>query len=158
MALPIQVICYSGYKPNERPCTFLFDEELYDVQEVLQRWREPFYEFFKVVTTNSHLFVLRYALETEEWTLQADFDGAAVMSRPGIELILVDAEAIRKAETLMECCEQCHPDDADTHFDWLLAEVTGKHGMFDFIMAEPARCPICKQPVKEGTLVEPKAK
>jgi hypothetical protein len=156
MALPIQVICYSGYKPNERPCTFLADEQLYDVQEVLQRWREHFFDFFKVRTTSGQTFVLRYEQETEQWTLQAEFDGAVLLSRPGIEVILVDAEAIRKAEGLMESCEHCHSADADSPFDWLLAEVTGKHGMFDFIMAEPARCPTCKQSVTEGTLVERK--
>jgi hypothetical protein len=78
------------------------------------------------------------------------------MSRPSIELIAVDAETVHKAEKLIGSCEHCYPDDADIPFDWLLAEVTGKHGMFDFIMAEPARCPICKQPVTEGTLVEQK--
>jgi hypothetical protein len=33
------------------PCV---DQELYDVREVLQRWLEPFFGFFKVLTTNGH--------------------------------------------------------------------------------------------------------
>jgi hypothetical protein len=80
----------------------------------------------------------------------------ALMSRPSIELISVDAHAIHEAERLMESCQQCRPSDAYIPFDWLLGEVTGKHGKYDFVMAELARCPNCNQPVTEGTLVEPK--
>jgi hypothetical protein len=156
MPLPIQVTCYSGYKPNERPCTFIVDDDLYEIHEVLQRWREPFFEFFKVLTTNGQTFVLRCKRETEEWSLSSEYDGADLMGRPSIELIVVDALSVRRAERLMASCEHCYPDEAGTPFDWLLAEVTGKHGKFDFVMAEVARCPICKQPVTEGTLVEVK--
>jgi hypothetical protein len=68
----------------------------------------------------------------------------------------VDAETIRKAEKLMESCEQCHPDDAAIPFVWLLAEVTGKHGKYDFVMAELARCQRVSWLVTEGMLVERK--
>src|SRR5690349_15818520 len=128
MALPIQVTCYSGYKPNERPCTFVIDEVLYDIHEVLARWYEPDHLFFKVLTTNGKKFVLRCERNTEEWELCSEYDGAELMCRPSIELIVVDAVTIRKAEKLMASCEQCYPNEADTPFDWLLAEVTGKHG------------------------------
>jgi hypothetical protein len=156
MALPIQVMAYSGYKPNERPCTFLIEEDLYDIHEVIQRWREPFFEFFKVRTTNGKKFVLRCERDTEEWALCSEYDCAELMCRPSIELIVVDAVTVRRAEGLMESCQHCYPNEADTPFDWLIAEVTGKHGKYDFVMAEVARCPICKQPVSEGTLVERK--
>ena len=55
-----------------------------------------------------------------------------------------------------ESCAHCHPDDAEIPFDWILAEITGKHGRYDFVLTELARCPNCKQPVTEKTLVEPK--
>jgi hypothetical protein len=38
---------------------------------------------------------------------------------------------------------------------WLLAEVIGKHGPFEFILAEPARCPNCKHEITEKTLTDP---
>jgi hypothetical protein len=156
MALPILVLAYSGCKPNERPCTFVIDELLYDVHEVLQSWREPLCDYLKVLTTNGRKFVLRCERDTEEWELCSDYDGAELMCRPSIELIVVDAVTIHRAEKLMESCEQCYPNEADTPFDWLLAKVTGKHGKYDFVMAEVARCPICKEPVMETTLVEMK--
>src|SRR5437867_4284909 len=74
--------------------------------------------------------------------------------RPGIELVSVDSETIRKAEGYVESCEHCDPDDAEIPFDWFLAEVTGKHGPYEFILTEPARCPNCKQHITEKTLVD----
>jgi hypothetical protein len=45
---------------------------------------------------------------------------------------------------------------AEIPFDWILAEVTGKRGPYEFILSEPARCPNCKAEISEKTLVEPK--
>ncbi len=39
-------------------------------------------------------------------------------------------------------------------FDWILGEVTGRSGMVDFLMSEPAKCPKCFRGVTEKTLVE----
>jgi len=36
---------------------------------------------------------------------------------------------------------------------WLLTEVTGKRGPYEFILSEPARGPNCKQPISDRTLV-----
>ena len=59
------------------------------------------------------------------------------------------------AELRIESCKLCHPDDADLPFDWILEQITGTGGMVDFVMLETARCPTCKQPLTEKTLVEP---
>src|SRR5262245_1482472 len=61
-----------------------------------------------------------------------------------------------KAEQRIDSCEHCHPQDAEIPFDWILAEVTGKRGAFEFILSEPARCPNCKQLITEKTLIEPR--
>ena len=79
-----------------------------------------------------------------------------LMRRPEIRLVLVDSSDVRKAERLMVSCEHCYPAEAAVGFDWLLARVTRKHGLHDFLMAEIAHCPICNWPVTETTLVEPK--
>jgi hypothetical protein len=62
----------------------------------------------------------------------------------------------KKAEQQIESCEHCHPDDAEIPFDWLLADVTGKRGPYEFMLTEPARCPICKHPLTEKTLIDRK--
>jgi hypothetical protein len=100
--------------------------------------------------------LLRYQEREDEWTLQSGFDGAELLARPSIELVSVDADVIRQAENEIESCEHCHPDNVEIPFDWILAEVTGRRGAFEFILSEPARCPTCKHPVKEKTLIDGK--
>jgi len=88
--------------------------------------------------------------------LQSGFDGDELLARPSIELATVDSAIAKKAEQQIESCEHCHPTDAEIPFDWLLAEVTGKRGPYEFMLSEPARCPNCKHEITEKTLVEPR--
>jgi hypothetical protein len=113
---------------------------------VLNSWRDPSFDYFKVLTVDSKTFLLRCEFETQESELCSEYDGVKLMSRPSIELIAVDAETIHKAERLMESCEQCHLDDAAIPFDWLLAEVTGKHGKYDFALTALAAIRIVFSP------------
>jgi len=46
------------------------------------------------------------------------------------------------------------PHDSEIPFDWLLTELTGKRGPYEFILSELARCPNCKHLVTEKTLVD----
>jgi hypothetical protein len=157
MSLRIYVDAYSGYKANERPRQFVLDEEVYEIATVLDQWYEPTATYFKVQTTEDKTYILRYDQEVDEWTLQSRFDGDELMSRPGIELVPVDANVIRQAEKLIDGCEHCHGDDADIPFDWILDKVTGRSGATtDYILTEPVRCPTCKHAIRDKTLIEPK--
>src|SRR5215813_2692232 len=144
MSLPIQVTAYSGYKANERRRYFTVDEDLYEIADVEDRWYEPDAMYFRVRTTEGESFILRYDESEEEWTLQSGFDGDELLARPSIELVTVDSVIAKKAEQQIESCEHCHPANAEIPFDWLLAEVTGKRGPYEFMLSEPARCPNCK--------------
>src|SRR5262245_50737150 len=149
MALPIYVDAYSGYKANERPRQFTLDEEIYEIAAVVDQWYEPSATYFKVKSTHGKTYLLRYDEEADEWTLQSGFDGDELLARPSIEMVTIDPAAARVAEQRIESCEHCHPADAEIPFDWLLAEVTGKRGAYEFMLSEPARCPNCKHPIKE---------
>ena len=120
MSLPIYVDAHSGYKASERPLRFSLDEEAYDIASIEDRWLEPDAEYFKVVTTDGKTYLLRYEQQGDVWTLQSGFDGDELLARPGIEVVTVDAARIRDAESRIECCEHCHPDDAEIPFDWIL--------------------------------------
>jgi hypothetical protein len=154
---------YSGYRANERPIRFWLDPMLgedgltgvYEIDKVEDRWYEPDAEYFKVSTTGGKRYILRYDERADAWTLQSGFDGTDLLARPGIELITVEPTAIRKAESKIAGCERCRGDEADQPFDWILADVLGKHGAFDFILSEPGHCPSCKAELTEKTLVEP---
>ena len=71
MSLPIHVDAYSGYRANERPMQFQVDEELFEINEVEDRWYDPSAEYFKFLTTDGKRYVLRYSLEKDDWTIQA---------------------------------------------------------------------------------------
>ena len=156
MSLPIHVTSYSGYKANERSRDFTVDEDLYEIAVVEDRWYEPAAMYFRVRTTEGKRFILRYTESDDEWTLQSGFDGDELLARPRIELITIDANVIRRAEKEIESCEHCHPDDAEIPFDWILRDVTGKHGPCEFLLTEERRCPTCKHLVTEKTLVDRK--
>jgi hypothetical protein len=70
--------------------------------------------------------------------------------------IFVGEATLKSAAALIHSCEHCHPDDAEIPFDWLLAEVTGRPGPYEFVLAETARCPICKHEITEKTLIDPR--
>src|SRR5262245_45101418 len=133
MSLPIYVDAYSGYKANERPRQFTLDEEIYEIDAVLDQWYEPSATYFKVQSTESKTYLLRYDEETDEWTLQSGFDSDELLARPSIELVTVDSAIAKKAEQRVESCVQCHPDGAEIPFDWILADVTGKRGPYEFM-------------------------
>jgi hypothetical protein len=156
VSLLIHVTAYSGYKANERPRDFTVDEDLYEIAEIEDRWYEPEAMDFRVRTTEGKRFILRYDESEDEWTLQSGFDGDELLARPSIELVTVDADVIRRAEKEIESCEHCHPEDAEIPFDWILRELTGKYAAHEFILTATARCPNCKRPLTEKTLVGPK--
>jgi hypothetical protein len=156
MSLPIRVDAYSGCKANERPESFTLDEQLYEIAAVLDQWYEPSATYFKVQSTEGKTYLRRYDEQKDEWTLQSGFDGDELLVRPSIQLVTVDPATAKKAQQQIESCEHCHPGDAEIPFDWLLAEVSGKRGPYEFVLSEPARCPNCRHEITDKTLVEPK--
>jgi len=71
-----------------------------------------------------------------------------------IQLIAIGPNTLRRAQREIAFCENCHPNDSELPFDWLLTEVTGKRGPYEFILGELPRCPNCKHLVTEKTLVD----
>jgi hypothetical protein len=95
----------------------------------------------------------RWALAVPAKLLMDDlFD----ISLQQIRLIAMGPDTLRRAEREIVFCEHCHPNDSEIPFDWLLTEVTGERGPYEFILGELARCPNCKAEISEKTLVEPK--
>lgn len=155
MSLEIYVDAHSGYKANERPRQFTVDEDIFEIAVVEEQWRSPDASFFKVRTTDGKHYVLRYCEELDQLALQSDFDGAELLTRPSVELITVGPAAISEAESRVAGCERCRPEESELVFDWVLAHVLDKHGAFEFVLAEPAKCPNWRGEIMEKTLVEP---
>jgi hypothetical protein len=69
------------------------------------------------------------------------------------ELLPVPPDSAERAASEPSGCEVCS-DDAQIPFDWILADVMNRPGMFEFILAEPVKCPQCHAAVTEKTLVD----
>lgn len=73
---PTQVECYSGYKANERPIAFSYQERRREILKILDRWYEggikpdaPVVNYFKVKMDDGGIFLLRYAADSDTWSL-----------------------------------------------------------------------------------------
>ncbi len=56
---PVTVQCYAGYKGEQGPQRFLFEEPWLEIEEILKEWREPVTEFFRVRASDGRIYVLR---------------------------------------------------------------------------------------------------
>ena len=154
MGVPIYVDSYAGYRADERPLRFELDGVEYRIYAWEREWRTPDSRCF-LVRAEGKRYILSYDERSGQWTLESELDGAELLARPNIELVTVGPQAIREAELRIAACERCRGDEAYQPFDWILAEVLGKQGPFEFVLSEIARCPNCKANVSEKTLVEP---
>jgi len=71
------------------------------------------------------------------------------------DIVLIDATRIREAERLIESCEHCNREFSWTLFECVLDEITGcDPDLTDYLLEEPAKCPVCHHDILENTLVE----
>ena len=71
-----------------------------------------------------------------------------------ITLISISRATLLRAQSELLGCEACS-EDAELPYDWILDRVTGMDGSaVDYLLSEPAKCPRCRGPVFEETLVE----
>jgi hypothetical protein len=72
------------------------------------------------------------------------------------KVILIDAATLRKAEKLIEPCEQCNAEGAEIPFDNVLDRDTGSDpSVTDYIFEHAAKWRRCRHQILEKTLVEP---
>jgi len=67
--MKIRVICYHGYRANERPLKFYIGDKVLEVKELLDRWYGEREDYFKVLVDDGNTYVLKYRREEDEWEL-----------------------------------------------------------------------------------------
>ena len=72
----IKVECYSGFKADEYPKYFHWDNNKFEIYEITDRWYQvannpefPASNYFKVETTCGQQFIIKHELENDEWYL-----------------------------------------------------------------------------------------
>jgi hypothetical protein len=71
--MKVEVVCYSGYKVDERPVRFRLGGQDYFVEELLDQWYGPQDVFFKVKANDGDVYILRRRSTTPEgeWSLES---------------------------------------------------------------------------------------
>lgn len=67
----VRVVCYSGYKADERPVRILFEARTLEIAEVEDRWYSPGATYFRVRVQNGERYVLRRDDAQDVWSLTA---------------------------------------------------------------------------------------
>jgi hypothetical protein len=73
----IEVEGYCGFRINERPISFKLENRREEVNRVIDRWYEggkraggPIYTYFRVLTKNDEIFILRYNSRYKTWAVK----------------------------------------------------------------------------------------
>ena len=71
--MKVEVVCYSGYKGDERPVRFRLGDQEYFVEELLDQWYGPTDIFFKVRANDGNVYILRRRSSAPdgEWSLES---------------------------------------------------------------------------------------
>jgi hypothetical protein len=67
----VRVECYAGYRADERPLRFQLAGTVLEVSEVQDRWHSPEAIYFRVLASDSNVYILRHDESQDEWSLEA---------------------------------------------------------------------------------------
>lgn len=74
--IPIKVECHSGYKADEYPVSFYWNEINYEIKEISDRWYQaqltpdgPVANYFKVRTASKTEYIIKHELKNNLWFL-----------------------------------------------------------------------------------------
>ena len=70
----IRVECYSGYKADERPVHFLWRGRKFVVEKVIDQWRSPDSDNFKVLADDGKGYLLLHDNVSDQWVLEKIFE------------------------------------------------------------------------------------
>ena len=66
----ISVECYSGYRADERPVSFISGGRKLVVDRIIDRWRSPDSEYFKVLANDGKVYLLMHDTVKDRWVLE----------------------------------------------------------------------------------------
>jgi hypothetical protein len=61
------VRCWASSRADERPLSFLVDDDEIEVRTILESWREPDYLYFRVETRDGQVYCLRHDEYEDSW-------------------------------------------------------------------------------------------
>ena len=70
----IKVECYSGYKADEKPVSFSLYSKKLMVEKIIDQWRTPEFEYFKVMGDDGKGYLLKQDSRKGDWALEKVFE------------------------------------------------------------------------------------
>jgi len=77
--IPIKIECHSGYKADEYPVCFYYEDNKYEIREITDRWYQsdwnpqwPRADYFKVLTASLKQYIIKHDLENDLWYIVSD--------------------------------------------------------------------------------------
>ena len=70
----INVKCYSGYKADEKPLSFILDGKKLLIAKIINQWRSPGFNYFKVLADDGKTYLLKNYYQEGEWALEKIFE------------------------------------------------------------------------------------
>ena len=74
--IPIKVVCHAGYKSDEYPKYFYWENLRFDIKEIYDRWYQndlnpDFSEanYFKILTDSGKTYLLKHVIKSDSWFL-----------------------------------------------------------------------------------------
>lgn len=65
----IRVECYAGYRAEEAPRVFFIGQREIGVSEIIDRWLDTAYSYFKLRGDDGGIYILRYDLTADSWEM-----------------------------------------------------------------------------------------
>ena len=66
----IKVECYSGFKADERPLSFIIDDKRLKVEKIICQWRTPESDCFKILADDGQIYLLKHNFTNDEWAIE----------------------------------------------------------------------------------------
>jgi hypothetical protein len=65
----VRVRSYAGYRAEESPQRFFIGKREVKVVEIIDRWLDPAYSYFKVRGDDDGIYILRYSQDSDAWDM-----------------------------------------------------------------------------------------
>jgi hypothetical protein len=69
MSTKLKVECYAGYKGNQRPLALSLGKRRMRITKIIDQWYGPDHTYFKVLTDEENVYILRYREVSDNWEL-----------------------------------------------------------------------------------------
>lgn len=68
--MKIKVECYSGFKADEKPLSFIIDDKRLKVEKIIDQWRTPESDCFKVLADDGQIYLLKHDIRNDGWAIE----------------------------------------------------------------------------------------